>query len=86
MLKSGSSGDEVKMLQRLLMVRGLNPGPVDGIFGPKTEAAVKAYQEKAGLDADGIAGPKTMEAIKDVGAADAPAEETSGDEGSGRAL
>jgi peptidoglycan hydrolase-like protein with peptidoglycan-binding domain len=86
MLKSGSTGDDVKMLQRLLMVRGHNPGPVDGIFGPQTEAALRAYQEAAGLDADGIAGPKTMEAIKDVGGSDSPVEEPDGGDGGGRAL
>ena len=64
MLKSGSRGDDVTALQRLLKLRGADPGEIDGVFGPKTEAAVEAFQGKAGLDVDGIAGPKTMEALK----------------------
>jgi len=64
MLRNGSSGSEVEDLQRKLAGQGINPGPVDGIFGPKTEDAVKRFQERAGLDADGIAGPKTMAALE----------------------
>lgn len=56
-LKQGSRGDEVKILQQKLNV------DVDGIFGPKTEAAVKDFQKKKGLDVDGIVGPKTWAAL-----------------------
>jgi peptidoglycan hydrolase-like protein with peptidoglycan-binding domain len=59
MLRNGSSGDDVKKLQRRLAAAGFDPGTVDGIFGPKTEAALKAFQEGAGIAADGIAGPAT---------------------------
>lgn len=52
-LKLGSKGEQVKMLQRFL---GLGD---DGNFGPKTETAVKAWQSKNGLTADGVVGPKT---------------------------
>jgi peptidoglycan hydrolase-like protein with peptidoglycan-binding domain len=64
MLRNGSQGDEVKELQRALLRKGINPGPIDGVFGPKTEDAVKRFQERNGLDADGIAGPKTMAAFE----------------------
>lgn len=53
-LRYGAKGAEVKYLQGLL--GGLNP---DGVFGKKTEAAVKGYQSSHGLTADGIVGPKT---------------------------
>ena len=36
-----------------------DPGPVDGDFGPKTEAAVKAYQQDRGVHVDGIVGDQT---------------------------
>ena len=59
-LKKGCKGDEVKTLQTLLGVA------VDGDFGPKTEAAVIAFQKahaKECGDADGIVGPKTRGAL-----------------------
>lgn len=52
-LKRGSRGDEVKMLQQKLGVTA------DGIFGSNTERAVKDFQIKNGLVADGIVGAKT---------------------------
>jgi peptidoglycan LD-endopeptidase CwlK len=52
-LKVGSKGKDVERVQRAV---GVTP---DGIFGPKTEAAVKAYQKRKGLTVDGIVGPKT---------------------------
>jgi putative chitinase len=52
-LKNGSKGDEVKKLQEKLGVEAI------GTFGPKTEAAVKAWQKANGLKDDGIVGPTT---------------------------
>ena len=48
----------VRPLQQLLRARN-HPVAVDGIFGPNTEAAVKAFQQSKGLAADGIVGPQT---------------------------
>lgn len=62
-LKKGVTGSAVKALQLLLNGAGCNCGTVDGDFGSKTEAAVKAYQKKAGLTCDGIAGAKTWAAL-----------------------
>jgi hypothetical protein len=63
-LKPGSSGDDVKTLQRALASAGHSPGAVDGVFGPKTEQAVTAFQTSAGITADGIYGPKTKSALE----------------------
>lgn len=51
-------------LQRRLAKLGFDPGPPDGISGPRTEAAVKAFQAKYGLVVDGIAGPQTKAALQ----------------------
>jgi putative chitinase len=52
-LKNGSKGDDVKKLQEKLGVEAI------GTFGPKTEAAVKAWQKANGLKDDGIVGDAT---------------------------
>lgn len=52
----------VRALQWVLDRYGYMPGPLDGIFGLKTEQAAKAYQLNAGLIRDGIIGPKTAKA------------------------
>jgi len=62
-LKEGSSGAEVKKLQQGVKDKGFDPGLIDGIFGPGTEAAVIAFQRSEGLVPDGIAGPKTLGAL-----------------------
>jgi peptidoglycan hydrolase-like protein with peptidoglycan-binding domain len=56
-LRRGDKGDTVKILQRLLGVTA------DGDFGPKTQEAVKAFQQKQGLVADGICGAYTWAAL-----------------------
>ncbi|HZJ57725.1 MAG TPA: peptidoglycan-binding domain-containing protein [Clostridia bacterium] len=59
----GSVGPEVEMLQRILFSIGINPGPIDGIFGPLTRNAVVRFQMDNGLVPDGIVGPETWAAI-----------------------
>ena len=66
MLRTGSSGDEVLALQRRLKAAGFDPGPADGAFGPKTDAALRAFQEKAEVAVDGICGPKTLEKLSEA--------------------
>jgi peptidoglycan hydrolase-like protein with peptidoglycan-binding domain/DNA-binding CsgD family transcriptional regulator len=57
----GSSGgsDVVRHVQRRLRELGFRPGPVDGLFGPRTERAVRSFQRSHGLIVDGIVGPQT---------------------------
>jgi putative chitinase len=62
-LKEGSSGPQVKRLQRRLKKLHFNPGLIDGDFGPATRAAVIAFQKSEGLLADGIVGPRTQAAL-----------------------
>jgi len=57
--KQGSTGSSVKEIQRLLKNQGFYFASVDGIYGSKTVAAVKAYQKRYGLVVDGIVGTKT---------------------------
>ena len=54
----GSQGSDVKELQKLLNQNGYSLDE-DGIFGTKTQSAVKDYQQKNGLDVDGIVGNNT---------------------------
>ena len=56
-------GDDVRELQRTLKEQGYDPGQIDGIFGKKTERAVKRFQKASGLKADGIAGRRTFFAL-----------------------
>ncbi len=58
LVKRPSNIFPVRPLQQLLRARG-HTVAVDGIFGPQTEAAVKAFQGSRGLATDGIVGPQT---------------------------
>ena len=58
-LKKGSNDPAVRDLQEALKALGYDPGPVDGVFGAKTESAVKKFQEAREIPADGIVGRVT---------------------------
>lgn len=62
-LRYGDRGSEVLTLQQRLNVRVGAKLSCDSHYGPATEAAVRAFQQCAGLVADGIAGPKTQQAL-----------------------
>jgi len=61
-LRRGSTGYFVTLLQKYLN-EFVNAVEINGIFGPKTEAAVKKFQKDHGLVDDGIVGSKTWNAI-----------------------
>jgi uncharacterized protein (TIGR02594 family) len=61
-LKGGDKGDDVKSLQDALQMAGIDCGTSDGIFGTKTEEAIKKLQTmKTGLKIDGVYGDQTRD-------------------------
>jgi len=72
-VKKGSQGDAVRGVQEEFQFRNLSGDPsngpqIDGIFGPKTGAAVRGFQQALSLDipsveVDGIVGPVTWQAL-----------------------
>jgi peptidoglycan hydrolase-like protein with peptidoglycan-binding domain len=75
-LRMGSEGAAVRALQDQLNRAGVQPAlDADGAFGPRTLAAVRAFQSAGGLTADGIVGPRTW-ALLDGGGVRVPANPT----------
>ena len=74
-LRVGSRGEDVRTMQRFLnniaRVYPIIPGNLneDGVFGPLTEASVRAFQTFFGLNSDGVIGPNTWARIVNVNAA-----------------
>ena len=70
-VQRGSAGPAVRAVQDQINFRNLKDGRtlvVDGLFGPKTEASVRAFQKAmaagvTGFGADGIVGPQTWQAL-----------------------
>jgi len=62
LVRKGDQQHPVQTLQHLLRARGQNL-TVDGIFGPRTDAAVRAFQQQKALAVDGIVGPDTWSAL-----------------------
>jgi peptidoglycan hydrolase-like protein with peptidoglycan-binding domain len=63
-LHGGSA--RVRDLQRDLRGLGYRPGRADGLFGPRTEHAVRRFQREHGLVVDGIVGPKSLAALRSL--------------------
>jgi N-acetylmuramoyl-L-alanine amidase len=64
-LKIGDEGEEVKMLQRALQHLGFDPKYIDGVYGKRTEDAVRRFQSMyAALKDDGIYGPNTRKFMR----------------------
>jgi len=65
-IRPGYRGQDVRYLQELLTIAGYNPGPIDGVFGPLSQAALKKFQDDfGGLTVDGKLGPNTRQALAD---------------------
>jgi N-acetylmuramoyl-L-alanine amidase len=65
LLTSGAlmRGDDVATLQERLVVLGLLAGPVDGVFGPLTDGALRELQRSLGVEPDGVCGESTRRAM-----------------------
>jgi N-acetylmuramoyl-L-alanine amidase len=61
--RKGSTGTIVTQIQQKLRAWGYYTGTADGVFGSKTDEAVRYFQRKNGLTADGIAGKATLAAM-----------------------
>lgn len=53
----------MRWIQERLVAHGYTPGLIDGIFGPRTETAVREFQQRAGLPIDGVVGTRTRSAL-----------------------
>lgn len=65
-LKKGSQGDLVKLVQERMSLNGLYNGKLDGDFGAATETAVKALQKKANLTLDGVISDRTWATLSKI--------------------
>jgi murein DD-endopeptidase MepM/ murein hydrolase activator NlpD len=63
-LAAGASGWDVAALQFELAWHGFPSARFDGVFGPRTQAALLRFQRWAGIDPIGIAGPRTLAALR----------------------
>lgn len=61
--ETNMSGDVISRVQRALQSAGHNPGPIDGIYGRQTGAAVRSYQQANGLATGGL----TLSTIEKLG-------------------
>ncbi len=64
LISMGDRGEDVRWIQRRLQMHEFDPGPADGVFGPRTDAAVRAFQRARKLEVDGIVGPLTTTALR----------------------
>ena len=64
-LRRGSTGSEVRLVQEMLHTLGYLLGEPDGVFGPNTELSVRNFQVQSGLPVDGKAGPQTFERLNE---------------------
>ena len=59
-----TGAQRVRLIQRKLIAEGFSPGPLDGLYGPLTTAAVMRFQRSRGLVPDGMVGPITRESAE----------------------
>ena len=57
------NSEQVKNLQKALQDKGMDPGPIDGMMGPKTQAALRTYQKDQKLSETGQMDNQTLEKL-----------------------
>jgi peptidoglycan hydrolase-like protein with peptidoglycan-binding domain len=60
---NGAGSEQVKSVQKALQDKGMDPGPIDGVMGPKTMAALKAFQKDQKLTESGRLDDQTREKL-----------------------
>ena len=63
---------QIATAQKALADVGCYTGPIDGIYGPVTDAAIRRFQQAKGLTVDGVVGPQTLAALQEAQAAGKP--------------
>lgn len=58
-----AGSEQVKSLQKALQEKGKDPGPIDGVMGPRTQAALREFQKDQSLPETGRADAKTLEKL-----------------------
>ena len=76
---SAQTTADIERAQQALKQAGHDPGPVDGVMGAQTTAALKAYQKKQGLSVTGQLDAETAAKLGEGAAAPAPSAKTGGD-------
>ncbi|HEU4405865.1 MAG TPA: peptidoglycan-binding domain-containing protein [Polyangiaceae bacterium] len=66
-MRKGLRGPDVERWQGFLIEQGLLDGRADGVFGDRTDAASRAFQQREGLVVDGIVGAKTLACAQALG-------------------
>ncbi len=80
-LRYGHTGYSVRVLQTELSKLSHYFGTIDGVYGPKTQEAVRNFQRSANIKADGVAGPNTLSKLSDTTKQLKPKTLTMGDRG-----
>jgi len=62
-MNGGAGSEQVKSVQKALQEKGMDPGPIDGVMGPKTMAALKAFQKDQKLTESGRLDDQTRDKL-----------------------
>jgi peptidoglycan hydrolase-like protein with peptidoglycan-binding domain len=65
----GATPQQIATAQKALAAVGCYTGPIDGVYGPVTDAAIRSFQQAKGLTVDGVVGPQTLAALQEAQAA-----------------